>query len=121
MQARTVGLEINVAKTEQIRVNQPTGSLKPLTIDGSEIAIVEDFKYLGSRVANTEADVKARIGLTRAAFNKLKHILISKLIATDTKLRLFDATCLSILLYGAESWLLNDTLGTKLDIYARKC
>jgi hypothetical protein len=121
VQARKVGLEINVAKTEQIRLNQPAGSSKPLTIDGSEIAIVEDFKYLGSHVANTEADVNARIGLGWAAFNKLKKILTSKLVATDTKLRLFDAACLSILLYGAESWLLNDTLATKLDIYARKC
>ena len=91
MQARTVGLEINVAKTEKIRVNQPAGSLKPLTIDGSEIAIVEDFKYLSSRVANTDADVKARISLAWAALSKLKHILKSKLVATDTKLRLFDA------------------------------
>ncbi len=66
MQARTVGLEINVAKTEQIRLNQPAGSPKPL-----EIVIVEGFKYLGSHVANTEADVNERIGLAWAAFNKL--------------------------------------------------
>ena len=36
-------------------------------------------------------------------------------------MRLFDAACLSILLYGCESWLLSKTLTNKLDVYARKC
>ena len=123
LQASKVGLQINLEKTEQIRLNQPidTQQQKPIIIEGAEIAIVEDFKYLGSRVANSEADVKMRIGLAWAAFNKLKHILTSKLVAIDTKLRLFDAVCLSILLYGAESWLLNDALASKLDVYARNC
>ncbi len=109
-----------VKKTEQIRLNQPIDSQQnPITVEGAEIAIIEDFKYLGSRVANTEADVKMRIGLAWTAFNKLKHILTSKLVVIDTKLRLFDAVFQSIVLYGAESWLLNDALASKLDVYAR--
>jgi hypothetical protein len=64
LQASKVGLQINVEKTEQIRLNQPIDTQqKPITIEGAEIAIVEDFKYLGSRVANSEADVKMRIGM----------------------------------------------------------
>ena len=37
------------------------------------------------------------------------------------KIRLFNAACVSILLYGCETWILNDRIKIKLDIYARKC
>jgi hypothetical protein len=60
-----------------------------------------------------------RIGIAWAAFNKLKHILTSKLVVIDIKLRLLDAVCQSILLYGAASWLPNDALASKLEVYAR--
>ena len=47
--ARKAGLEININKTEQMCLNI-TDQLQNLTLDGEEIKIVEDFKYLGSYV-----------------------------------------------------------------------
>ena len=79
IKARTTGLEINVKKTEQMRLNQPSDSppAPKLVIDGEEIAIVDDFKYLGSYVGSTEHDINVRIGLAWTAFAKLKKILRS--------------------------------------------
>ena len=123
--ASKVGLEINVKKTEQLRLNQSTTSAQtpPLLIDGQSIAIVEEFKYLGSYMASTDKDVSMRIALAWTAFNKLKPILTSKTgkPSVKIKMRLFTAACISILLYGCETWVLTTQQGNKLDVYARTC
>ena len=83
-------------------------STDPLAIKGQPINIVEDFKYLGSYIGSTELDVYVRIGLAWAAFFKLKSILRSPKIKLNFKIRLFKA-CISILLYGCETWILTET------------
>ncbi len=77
--AATVGLVVNISKTEQMRVNLPKGSNPPyLNINGEKIKTVTDFKYLGSR---TEVDVHARIALAWVAFHNLKSILKSSRVS----------------------------------------
>ena len=48
-----------------------------LVVNGQPIAIVDDFKYLGSYIGSTNKDIEARIGLIWSAFTKLKPILTS--------------------------------------------
>ena len=121
--ARTTGLEINIAKTEQMRLNLPANQPSPpnLTIDGQGIAVVDDFKYLGSYVGSSEKDISIRLGLAWGAFNKLRSLLTSKTLSNQLKLRLFNAACVSVLLYGCECWLLNASSTKKLDVFARTC
>ena len=54
-----------------------------------------------------------------AAFAKLKSILRSLKIKLNYKISLFKAACISILLYGCETWILTEELIEKPDIYAR--
>ena len=58
LNACMVGFEINVKKTEQIRLNQldPSASAfaAKLSIDNQDIEVVEDFKYLCSFAGSTE-------------------------------------------------------------------
>ncbi len=68
--ANKTGLEINVAKTVQMRLNLPRGFYPAtsaegytLNVDDNHFEVVEDFKYLGSYIDSTEKDVKNRIGL----------------------------------------------------------
>ena len=75
------------------------------------------LKYVGS----TERDVKVQIGLAWSAFSKLKSILRSLKIKLNFKIRLFKAACISILLYGCETWIFTEILNDKLDINARIC
>jgi len=123
--ASMVGLEINDQKTEQMRQNIPDTCEPPptLRIDGQPIKIVDEFKYLGSYVGDTERDVYNRIALAWAAFNKLKPILTSRSgkPAVKIKIRLFNAACISTLLYACETWVLNAQQTNKLDIFARTC
>ena len=41
-----------------------------LVVNGQPIAIVDDFKYLGSYIGSTNKDIEAKIGLTWSAFAK---------------------------------------------------
>ncbi len=79
--ANKTGLEINVVKTVQMRLNLSRGFYPAtsadgytLNVDDNHFEVVEDFKYLGSYIGSTEKDVSNRIGLAWAAFAKLKPI-----------------------------------------------
>ena len=74
-------------------------------------------------MGRTDKDINNRIGLAWAALNRLKPILTSILSKTTVKIkiRLFNAECISILLYGCETWALNASQSVKLDVLARTC
>ena len=52
----------------------------------------------------TEADVKARIGMARVAFLQLENIWKSKVASLISKLRIFNTHVKVVHLYGAEIW-----------------
>ena len=70
--ANEVGLEINVEKTKTMIFNPPPGPQQALTLNGENIEVVSDFKYLGSMMASSERDIKIRKGQAWAAFWKQK-------------------------------------------------
>ena len=73
-------------------------------LEGEALDEVESFTYLGSIVDNTggaEADIRARIGKARAAFQQLKNVWRSSLLGTSTKIRIFNTIVKPVLLYGA--------------------
>jgi hypothetical protein len=120
--AGAVGLRLNIKKTEQMQLNQPPGmNAKKLVSNGQDIAVVNDFKYLGSQVGSNEKDVKSRIALAWLAFAKLKTILKAARPTVKFKMRLFNATCIPVLLYGCETWVLTEPLLKRLDVFARVC
>ena len=104
-----------------MRLNKPANlsTVDHLVINDQPINKVDDFKYLGSYVGSTENDLQVHIGLAWAAFVKLKSILRSPKPNLNLKIRLFKAACVSILLYGCETWILTEALTEKLDIVAR--
>ena len=105
-----------------MQLNQPQGpTTTKIFSDNQEIAVVNNFKYLGSYVGSSAKDASTRIALAWVAFNKLKPILKATRPTTKFKMRLFNAACISVLLYGCESWVLTETLLKKLDVYARTC
>ena len=120
--ASQVGLEINIYKTVQMCLNVNDQICNDiLTVNGQPIAIVDDFKYLGSYIGSNNKDIKVRISLTWSAFAKLKPILTSPKPAVNFEIRLFKASCTSILHYGCKARVLAQALTAKLEKFARKC
>ena len=112
-QCSKVGLGLNAPKTNYLAYNTP----EPITLktrSGVELERKLDFKYLGSWVDNTEADVKKRKALAWQALNGMHKVWDSRL-SREMKTRFFQATVESILLYGCESWALTTSLEKSLD------
>jgi len=110
--ASQVGLYCNEGKTEFI---SSSGNVLPLTsLNGINIKLVKDFKYLGSHINSSENDFKIRKGLAWKACNKLNKIWQSN-FSNILKLQTFKSLVQPILLYGSETWTMTKTMLKSLD------
>ena len=60
-------------------------------------------------------------GKARGAFAALRNIWRSSKIGTETKLRIFKSNVLGVLLYGAESWKVSQSICHKIDVFKTRC
>ena len=120
--SKKLGLHINIAKTKILRINAM--SQDSIFLNGTDLEDVEDFVYLGSKIdekGGTELDIKARTNKARSAFASLNKIWNAGTLSTRTKLRIFNSNVISVLLYGAETWFLNQSMIAKLQTFINKC
>jgi len=94
-------------KTKVMRISRQPLPVK-IIIDQKQLENVESFKYLGSILTSdgrSTCEIKCRIAMAKAAFNKKRTLFTSKL---DLELRkkLVKFYVWSIALYGAETWTL---------------
>lgn len=87
---------------------------KITTNAGNTLETVDDFVYLGVWVESTEHDTKVIKSKAWAACHKLKTIWKFNL-SDRLKRRLFIATVESVLLYGSETWTLENRIEKGLD------
>ncbi len=117
--AEDIGLIISIPKTEYMTSN--CDPLPTLQVYDSPINHVSDFRYLGSMVASSSSDLKRRKALAWTAFWKLEQLWRSPSIPITTKVRLFDTTCVTVLLYGCESWVISKDMESKINAFATSC
>ena len=72
-------------------------------------------------VASSKTDVRARKGQAWSTFWKMKDIFRSETIPIRLKTDIWQASCLSILLYGCESWIIAKKLENSLNSFATSC
>ena len=65
--------------------------------------------------------MQCRKGQAWGAFWKLEKIWRSKTIKIETKVRIFQAAVISILLYGSETWVITNQQMKSLDSFATNC
>jgi hypothetical protein len=102
-------MEINVEKTKVMRISKQPSPIKTV-IDQKQLENVDYCNYLGSTITNDARctrEIKSRIAMAKAAFNK-KTLFTSKM---DFNLRKKLVKCCiwSIALYGAETCTLRKT------------
>ena len=85
-----------------------------LSRDATQLKEVDDFKCLGSFVADSKKDFLTRKAQAWKACNKL-HIIWQSNISRKTKLHFFRACVESIPLYGSETWTGKKDLLDRLD------
>jgi len=115
---RYYGMEMNVEKTKTMRISRQPSPVTN-TIGQKQLENVKCFKYLGSMLTDDgrfTCEIKSRIAMAKAAFNKKKNFFTSKL---DLNLRKKLVKCYvwSMALYGAETWTLRATDQKRLESF----
>lgn len=108
-----VGLHLNAKKTEYMSYNQPI-NIELKTRRNTALKAVGDFKYLGAWMSCSEKDINIRKAQAWTACHKMRKIWTSKL-PRKTKIRLFQSTVESVLLYNSETWTLTKQLEKGID------
>jgi hypothetical protein len=101
------GMKVNVEKTKVMRISRHPLPVK-IMIEQKQLENVESFKYLVSILTDDgrcTCEIKCRIAMAKAAFNKKRALFTSTL---DLELRKKIVKCYiwSIALYDAETWTL---------------
>ena len=94
-QGERLGLVINSSKTKVMAISKEERSLK-ISIKGQDLEQVKELVYLDGVVSQDgkcEGDIKRRIGLTYAVFNKLANIWNCNRLAMGIKTRQWSCRC----------------------------
>ena len=93
-----------------------------LQVHGEPIDHVTDFRYIGSKMAFAASDLKRCKALAWSAFWKLERLWRSPHATTHLdKNQLVYTTCVTILLYGYESWVISQDMESKINAFATSC
>ena len=101
------GMKVNRRKTEYMCVNerQDNGS-GTVTMQGEEVAKVEDFKYMGSTVqSNGECgrEVKKRVQAGWNGWRRMSGVICDRIVPARVKGKLYKVAVRPAMLYGLEA------------------
>ena len=104
------GLVVNTRKTEILQIPcHPDDTRHVFHIDGAPLSNITKFTYLGSMLSGSHDlmdDIQRRVNLASAAFGRLSHrVFLNRDLTTKTKMMVYNAICISTLLYGSEAWI----------------
>lgn len=105
-----MGLTINTAKT--VVICQWSANIPPAPpifyVVDEKLSIVPSFKYLGSIISEDNSidnEVQNRIKQASAAFGRLRRrVFQNKNLHLNTKICIYQAVCITTLLYSCEAW-----------------
>ena len=113
--AGDIGLHINANKTVYMCFNRE-GAIS--TQNGAPLILVDKFTYLSSRISSTESVVSICLVKAWIAIDRLSNVWKSNLSDEKKKKRksnYFQASVISILIYGCSTWTLPKCQEEKLD------
>jgi hypothetical protein len=116
------GIEMYMEKTKVMRISRQPSPVK-IMIDQRQLENVESFKYMGSILTDDRrctCEIKCRIAMAKAAFNKKKNLFTSTL---DLELRKKRVKCYVwiVALYDAETWTLRAVDDKYLESFEMWC
>ena len=78
------------------------------------LKVVDNFKYLASWMASSNQDFYIRKAMAWRAYHKIKRLWNSTL-DNNLKIRISKVTIETLLLYGSETWTIDNKLRRKID------
>jgi len=83
------------------------GRSHSIQIDNSYFERVEEFKYLGTILANQNSvhkELKRRVKSGNAYYHSVQNLLSSSLLSKNLKIKIYRTLILPVVLYGCETW-----------------
>lgn len=125
-------LRVNVKKTECIGIAKNSfqrsyTEAASVTVDscrGSKVQQVSQFTYLGSVTScdgRLDAESNLRIRKGFAAFNCLGKVWYNRNMLACTKVRIYRAAALTVLLYGLETWTTTKSQLHQMEVFYQRC
>nr|VZI36145.1 unnamed protein product [Spirometra erinaceieuropaei] len=124
------GLVINTQKTVVMHQPPPNSATAPnappqISVNGTQLQVVENLPYLGSTLSrNTKIDDEVAKWISKAsqAFGRLQSTVWNRHgLQLSTKLKMYKAVILPMLLYGAETWTVYATQARRLNHLHLSC
>jgi len=106
------GLAVDSKKTKVLYLPSDSSPHPTFYISGNHLVLTEQFTCLGSiitstcdRAAENQHRVNLHVNLMPASFRRLsKRIFMNRDLSTCTKMAIYNAICVSTLLYACEGW-----------------
>lgn len=119
-----LGLRIKPSKTKAMYFHLPAAPA--LSVNGENIEVVDSFTYLGSVISGNRIcaadDIDSRISKASRTFGALKrHVFGRNDISVSLKIKVFNASVLSVLLYAAETWAPRKPDLIRLEVFQMSC
>jgi hypothetical protein len=89
-------------------------------MDNSTVERVEEFKCLGTTLANQNAiaeEIKSRLRSGNACYYSVQKRLSSRLLSKNLKIKIYRTIILPVVLYGCETWSLTLRKERKLRVF----
>ena len=103
---------------------QLTDTPLPVELENDDLEEVEEFTYLGSVMSKSNATVKDitnRLQKAKSSFVQLNKVWRSPNISEKTKIKIYNSSVLSVLLYGAECWRVTQRDSQRLSGFHTSC
>ena len=114
------GLKLNIQKTK----NMASSPITSWQIDGEAMETVKDFIFMGSKITadgDWSHQIKRCLLLGRKAMTNLDSTLKSRDITLLSKVLPVKAVVFPIVMYGCDSWTINEAECWRIDTFALWC
>ena len=121
------GLTVSTEKTKGMVVGDGLDehNTSSVQVEGGTVEVVSHFTYLGSNISRDSevtVEIDCRIAKASRAFGCLrKPIFQDRNLSIATKRQVYRAVVLSVLLYGAETWVLKAQHVKRLNSFHNRC
>ena len=120
---RAFGLCVSITKTKVM--HHGAAAVSTITVNGEVLQNVKEFVYLGSTIAtdgSLHCELNRRIGKASTTMGRLYgRVWNNGMLSVHTKVSVYQACILSVLLYGSESWATYSWQEKKLNSFHMRC
>ena len=122
--SEAMGIKINRKKTKTMVITEKDRSPTiRLRINNDEIEQVDNFVYLGSLInwdGRQDKEIRRRIAIAYNNMRKLRKLITNKKISMTSRKRIVKCYIWSTLLYGCETWNINNQTRMRLEAFEMK-